>query len=190
MDGTKAFTEILANIPGFLGIIGALINFIFAFIPGQESAEISLMKEKFAEINSKLNGITNQLNDMENLITLETQRAVYVRDAHKILYGHKQFHKFLKELDKVKCKSKKECRRSRIRIAERYLDDFKIQESLSLIMTGTTRRTVFGDPLLQLIQTTYKCDVAKINRFSGGVFQLAFKVSSLIKVIYLNALHV
>ena len=136
------------------------------------------MKQKFFEVNSKLDGINSKLSDIEHLIPYENQRAAYVNEAHKINYAHKEMMNLLTELNEIQCYSDEEtCKRNRTKIAERYLDKLDIKSSLHAIIRGTVERVPpFGSPLLELVKTNFQCDVPKISAFSSDVLILAIKV--------------
>ena len=168
---------------GFLGAVGGFVSFILAFIP-QESEELRYMKEKFAEVNTKLDRITQQLDNMENLITLQTQKAAYIHDSNKILYGYSRILPFINAIQKAKCSGnsgQNGCNAVRARIASNYVNDFNVKQNLFSIINGATGRTsAFSEPLLKLIQVTYKCDMVKIDQFTNGVLKLAFKAQQVI----------
>ena len=111
----------IGSIAPFLGAAGAFLSIILAFLPKQDSAELKYMKEKFAEVNSKLDIITEKLDGIEKLITFEAQRAAYITAEHDVMFGYKKLKEFYTELEKTPCSNKKECLRKRTKIAERYV---------------------------------------------------------------------
>ena len=167
----------------FLGPVASMFTFVLSLIPS-ESPELKFMKEKFAEVNNKLDGVTKGLDKVQDLITLETQRAAYLTDAKKILYGFNRITAFIEEVRKAPCKGKtgpNSCLRVRHRIAIKYVKIFNVKENLFSIINGATSKTsVFGEPLLHLIKKTYKCNVGKINQFANGILKLAFKAEQVI----------
>ena len=176
--------DTLGQMAGFLGAAGGLISFALLFLPTQESAELRYMKLKFAEVNMKLDRITTVLDDVKDLITYENQRAIYVQSAAKILYGHKRLNVFLTELNQANCTSDKDCKRVRSRIASRYIQDFNIKHHLFEIINGATKTTsAFGDPVLQVIKRTFKCDTTKLDHFSASLLKLSFKVNKYIMLL-------
>jgi len=96
-----------------------------------------------------------------------------------ITFGFKQLNGFYDEIEKLKCS--KDCEKQRLKVAERYLKDFKNAESaLFKIITGSIEKSVFKDPLLELVQKKYKCDVGKLTEFTESIFNLAEKAQQVI----------
>lgn len=165
----------------FLGAVGGLVSFVLSFIPQAESAELKYMKAKFGEVNLKLDHITSKLDNIKALITYENQRSVYVGSASKILFAHKQLSVFLDELESTPCQDEKNCKRVRARIASRYVDDFRVKQDIFKILNGAVKSTsAFGDPLLVLTKTTFKCDVGKIDQLANSILKLSFKAQQVI----------
>ncbi len=178
---TQEVFDALGKMAGFLGAYGGLISFALLFVPKTESAELKYMKKKFAEVNQKLDRITSELDNIKDLIKYENQRSVYVGSASKILFANKQLIAFLDEMEKTPCDSKKNCKRVRARIASRYVEDFNVKQDLFKIMNGAVKPTsAFGDPLLSIVQKTFKCDVGKIDYFVNSVLKLSFKAQQAI----------
>ena len=177
---SKVFNS-LAKMAGFLGAAGGLLSFALAFVPKSDSLELRYMKEKFAEVNSKLDVINSKLDNVKDLITYENQRAVYLDSASKILFGHKQLTTFLNELQNTPCADEKNCNRVRARIASRYVDDFNVKRHMFKILNGAIKPTsAFGDPLLTLTRKTFKCDVGKIDHLANSILKLSFKAQQVI----------
>ena len=179
--GTKKAFKSLEKMTAFLGAAGGLISFALAFLPKADSAELKYMKEKFAEVNRKLDKITTELDNINSLITYDTQRALYAEPASKILHGHKQLLLFLDELQKTPCEDKKSCERERVAIASRYVNDFKIKPDFYKILNGAIKqKSTFTEPLLDLTRKTFKCDVGKIDHLANNILMLSFKAQQLI----------
>ena len=179
LKDTKAF-EKLGKLAGALGAVGGIISFALVFVDVQ-SAEMTFMKKKFAEVNGKLDIITKKLDNVENIIKLENQRSAYIQYANKITTGHRELQKFLSELQKTKCSNIQSCKLTRSRISERYLKYFDVKGDLFAILSGALNGTApFGDPLLNLVKTTFKCDVGKIESYSSSMFFLAFKAQQVV----------
>ena len=171
---SKVFNA-LGKMAGFLGAVGGFVSFILAFLPSQESAELKYMKKQFTLVNTKLDKITSELDNIKNIIKYENQRSAYVSSSHAILFGFKQLSKFFDELQRTKC-HKSTCKRVRARIASRYIKSFNVKFHLYKILHGTFRHSsVFGDPLLSVVSKTFQCDFSKIDEFANGVLKLAFK---------------
>ena len=116
----SSFVSAIGSFAPFLSAFGAFLSIVLAFLPKQDSAELKYMKEKFAEVNSKLDIITDKLDGIEKLITFEAQRAVYVTAEHDVTYGYKKLNEFYTESEKTPCSNKKDCLKKRTKIAERY----------------------------------------------------------------------
>eukprot|EP00112_Aurelia_sp_Birch-Aquarium-sp1_P018196 Seg4309.2 transcript_id=Seg4309.2/GoldUCD/mRNA.D3Y31 product="Complement component C9" protein_id=Seg4309.2/GoldUCD/D3Y31 len=176
----EIFTR-LGKLSGFLGATGGLISFALSFLPSQDSKELAFMKNKFQQVNSKLDIITAKLDNVDSLITFENQRAIYVRSATKINVGHEKLLAILDELQKVNCSRRSLCQRRKSRIASNYVKYFAVKYNLHEILHGVTRKTsVFGDPLLSVVQHHFKCSIPKIDQFANGVLRLAFKAQQVI----------
>ena len=177
---SKLFNS-LGKMASFLGPVGGIISFALLFAPKSESQELQYMKRKFSEVNRKLDQITSELDNVKDLITYENQRAVYVESASKIEYGYRQLLSFLDELQSTPCQNNESCRRIRTQIAKRFVEDFNVKEHLLKIVNGATKRTSpFGEPLLELVRKTFKCDVGKIDDLANGILRLSFKAQQVI----------
>ena len=171
----------IGKLTSFLGATGGLVSFVLSFLPSRDSKELAYMKRKFKQVNLKLDIITAKLDNVKSLITYENQRAIYVRSATKIEFGHKQLLNALDELQKVKCTSKSLCKRKKSRIASNYVKYFAVKYNMHEILNGVSRKTsVFGDPLLSVVQKHFRCSIQKIDQFANSVLKLAFKAQQVI----------
>lgn len=178
---TSKVFNVLGKMSGFLGATAGLVAFIMIFLPQRDSKELTYMKTKFAQVNSKLDTITTELDNIKTLIVLQNQRAAYLPAASRILNGHKHLKNFFKELQMTKCVTAGQCKRVRARIASRYVRHFRVQPDLFKILHGVAKKTsVFGDPMLGLIKKSTKCNLVKMNQFTNGVLKLAFKAQQVI----------
>ena len=183
---TSKMFKFIEEITSYLGAAGGFTSFVLAFLPSRESAELAYMKKQFTLVNTKLDKITTELDDMKSLITFQNQRSAYISSSHAILSGHKQLMAFIDEVQNSPCSSKSACKRIRSRIASRFVEYFNVKQHLDNIVLGTfSNRTVFGDPLLSLVSKTSKCSFRKINWFANGVLKLAFK-GQLVVLAYEN----
>ena len=165
----------LGKMASFLGAAGGFVSFILVFLPTRDSAELTYMKKQFTVVNTKLDKITSELDNLKHLITFENQRAAYLPPSHAILNGYKELGNFINEVQRTRC-SKSTCKRVRARIASRYIKFFNVKSQLGQILHGTAQRTsVFGEPLLLLVKRAFQCDFSKVNQFANGVLKLAFK---------------
>ena len=178
---TSKVFDALGKMTSFLGAAGGLISFALLFVPKSDSAGLKYMKKKFSEVNLKLDRITSELDNVKNLITYESQRAVYVGSASKILFAHKQLSTFLNELQNTPCPDAKRCERIRAGIASRYVDNFNVKQYIFKILNGAIKPTsAFGKPLIDLTRKTFKCDVGKIDHLANSILKLSFKAQQVI----------
>ena len=178
---TSEVFDALGKMSSFLGAAGGLISFALLFVPKSDSAELKYMKEKFSEVNMKLDRITSELGNVKDLITYESQRTVYVDSASKILIAHKQLSTFLNELQSTPCPDEKSCERIRTGIASRYIDDFNVKQDMFKILNGAIKPTsAFGDPLIDLTRKTFKCDVGKVDYLANSILLLSFKAQQIV----------
>ena len=178
---THKVFDTLGKMASFLGAAGGLVSFALLFVPASDSEELKYMKEKFTEVNTKLDRITAQLDDVKSLITYENQRAGYLNSASKILFAHKRLSVFLNELQTTQCQNENDCKRVRTRIVSRYVNEFNVKNHIFKILNGALKPTsAFGDPLLGVIKRTFKCDVGKIDHFANSILKLSFKAQQVI----------
>ena len=171
----------IGQMSSFLGATGGLLSLAFTFVAPKDYRELANMMKKFKQVNSKLDMITAKLDNVKSMITFEKQRAIYVRSATKINFGHKELINALNELQNAKCSSKSLCRRKKSRIASRYVKFFAVKYNLREILHGVTRKTsAFGDPLLSVVQKHFRCSIPKIDQFANSVLRLAFKAQQVI----------
>lgn len=179
-EKSKVFSS-LGKMASFLGAAGGLVSFALSFVPKSQSVELKYMKEKFAEVNRKLDKITSELDNVKDLITYENQRAIYVGAANKVLFAHRQLLAFLNELESTSCEDEDKCKRAKTRIAYRYVNDFNVKQDIFKILNGAVKNTeIFGDPLLHLVKITFKCNVGKIDLLADGILKLAIKAQQAI----------
>ena len=135
-DTTNELFKFVGKMAPFLGAAGGLVSFILTFLPKKDSPELAFMKQEFAEVNTKLDKITTQLDHIENLLEYEVQRAAYITAANKITFGFIKLNEFFNELQRTECGSEKECARVRENILSRFSPQFNIQAELHMILTG------------------------------------------------------
>ena len=159
------------------GVLGAFFGlFSLMFSAGSESAEMTFMKEQFEEVNMKLDTISQDVNQIKNLITDNTLKAAYIADEGKILNGYNQLQDFLRELQNLSCNTGGDCARERIRIASRYDQYFDINLNMQNIFRGAMDSTpVFSKPLIEQIKSSSDCNVPSIQDFTDGILKLAIK---------------
>ena len=190
-DGLEIATDTLDIVNGLLKISGALFPelepitgvlgayfglFSLLFSAGSESAEMTYMKEQFGEVNMKLDTISQDVNQIKDLITDNTLKAAYIADEGKILNGYNQLQDFLRELQNLSCNAGSDCARERIRIASRYDQYFDINSNMQNIFRGAMDpTTVFSKPLIEQLKSSSDCNVRDIQKFTDGILKLAIK---------------
>ena len=172
-----ALSKATAKIAGVFGVFGALFSIVMAFIPGpgSESPELKLMRTEFDKLSEKVDTIARSLKDTKKLITVEAQRAAYIRHENKIHQGYLALKTCLKKIDNVKCYDIKECKRNKTKVAEDYIAAMKVQGNVEAILRGVTEEGAFGKPLLFLIKEQSECNVPKINLFVNKITALITK---------------
>ena len=169
-----ALFPVLEPVTGILGAFFGLFSLMFS--AASESAEMTFMREQFGEINMKLDTISQDVNQIKDLITDNTLKAAYIADEGKILNGYNQLQVFLRELQNLTCDAGSNCERERIRIASRYDQYFDINVNMQNIYRGAMDSTpVFLKPLIDHIKTSSDCSVPKIPHFADGILKLAIK---------------
>eukprot|EP00794_Sanderia_malayensis_P017345 gene17345-19077_t len=172
----KRLINNLGNIAGFLGAAGGLVSLIMIFLPEQDSAELKYMKEQFGIVNHKLDKVVAKIDNLENIIKLESQKAAYLSASNKILHAQRQLLRFMDETFKLKC-SPPNCKRKRMSIAKRYIKDLNVKLYMESVLHASYKPVpAFGDkPLLELVSDRYKCQVTEIDKFADGILYLALK---------------
>ena len=164
----------LEPITGILGAFFGLFSLMFSF--GSESAEMTFMKEQFGELNMKLDTLSQDVNQIKDIITDNTLRAAYIVDEGKILNGYDQMQDFLHELQNFTCSNGINCARERIRIASKYDQYFDVNLNMENIFRGAMdNTTVFSKPLIEHIKSSSHCNVYEIQSFADGILRLAMK---------------
>ena len=154
-----------------------------AFIPSEDSAELTYMKSEFPKLSEKIDSIARSLDDTKDLIESKTQQAAYVRYEHNINEGFLQLKACLKKIENVTCNNQTECNRKKVSVAQSFISSMNVRKDMDAIFRGTTSDSMFGKSLLNLLQEESKCDIPKINI-------LANKITSLItKAITVTIFH-
>ena len=169
----------LEKVTGALGAFLGLFSFIFTKARKIASPEMRYMRKQFGIINTKLDTISQDIDQIKNLITEETQKAAYIADEGKILNGYNELQNFFRELEKQNCTAGRNCEREMLDLASRYDQYFDVYSSMQNIFRGALDNTsVFSKPLLDHIKTSSDCSIPKIQNFSNGVIRLAIKAQT------------
>ena len=176
-DKAKRYRFILEKIP-VLGMVLDSLDLVFGIMQTFPAAESPLMKKirtSFNEINKKLDTITSDLKDTENLIKLATRRAAYIKAENKILTAYKNSMDYANELQQVNCKGKSDCTKRKSLIAERYLPRFDVENDVNMILRGAISNSVFGESLLVMTKEITHCDIKKIQSTASLIAGLVTK---------------
>ena len=81
----KAVTKYSSKVAGLFGVAGALFSIVLALMPGTntESAELKYMRSEFDKLSQKIDSVAQSIDDVKDLIKLNTQKAAYIRDQNK-----------------------------------------------------------------------------------------------------------
>ena len=172
-DKYGKFIETLSKkagrLAGIFGGIGSMFAVVLAFIPGEESAELKLMKSEFAKLSQKVDMIAESLEDTKTLIKSEVQLAAYLQYEHRIKTGASQLKTCLEKLEAARCANLTACRRTKQLIAEDYIASMNIRADMEAIFRGATSESAFGRSLLDLLKEQSKCNMPKIDLLSNKI---------------------
>ncbi len=108
----KVFSS-LGKVAASFGFIGALISFIFAFIP-QSNPMFEFMKEQFAEINRKLDSLSLQISTLQTEMEWTNYASSYGKDENVIKNSWAKLTEFIKTAPVASTQEQK------TRLAERF----------------------------------------------------------------------
>ncbi|KAJ8249324.1 hypothetical protein GJAV_G00233580 [Gymnothorax javanicus] len=123
-EGAKVIQKVfevfdkLGKIASSLSFIGALVSFIFAFIPKQDPV-LEFMKVQFAEVNRKLDSISLQINSLGKEIEWATYASVYSGDENNIKTSWIKLREFIDTASAAKTDEEK------TRLAERFTNFYE-----------------------------------------------------------------
>ena len=171
----KGMTKLAGRLAGMFGAVGAIIQVVLSFIPGEESPELKLMKEEFGKMSQKMDTIARSLDDTKDLIKIASQKAAYIQSEHNIHHGFDRMQECMKKVEGTQCTSLEECKRKKLAIAEGFVSDMKIRKDVEAIYLGVTSDTAFGSSLLDLLKEQSKCNIPKLNLLTNKVTALISK---------------
>ena len=174
-DRLTFLRAVSARVSGVIGVAGALFSIILAFLPPQESAELKLMKSEFSKLSQKIDSISIAIDDVKNLVKLNTQEAKYIQDENKINTGYSRMLECHEAVSSITCYNRTDCRTKKVQKAGDYLKYLDIRSSIENILRGTTSDGVFSTSLLILLKEASSCNVPKINRFTNRLTALIMK---------------
>jgi len=127
----------IGQVAPFLGAAGAFLSVVLDFLSKQDLEELKNIKDKFTEVEMKLDKLTTKFDGIENLITFEAQRAAYISAEQDVKFGYKKLVEFIKEIEVVECNDETDCKRKRTKVAEKYVEPLRKTESaLNQILTN------------------------------------------------------
>ncbi|CAM4567677.1 unnamed protein product [Leuciscus chuanchicus] len=85
----------LGKVAASFGFIGALISFIFAFIP-QSDPMLEFMKEQFAEVNRKLDSLSLQISTLQTEMEWTNYASSYGKDENVVKNSWAKLTEFIK----------------------------------------------------------------------------------------------
>ena len=170
----KAVTKYSSKVAGLFGVAGALFSIVLALMPdtNTESAELKYMRSEFDKLSQKIDSVAQSIDDVKDLIKLNTQKAAYIRDQNKIHHGVSQMNECYNKIQNVSCTSQQDCKRKKLAIAEGYIAAMNVRANVENILRGTVNETAFGNSFLDLLEEEGDCNVPKINRFINKVVSL------------------
>ena len=178
--GLKTLRKVSSRIAGAMGVFGAVFGIVLAFLPTQESPELQLMKEEFGKLNQKIDEVAQSIDDVKDLITMQTHKTAYIDDENKIIYGYTRMQECRQRLDSVSCFDQRDCKQKKMAVANSYIASLDVRQNIENILRGTVRNEIFGTSLLSLLQEQSKCHVPKINRFTNRLAALIMKAMSVV----------
>ncbi|KAG5830016.1 hypothetical protein ANANG_G00319200 [Anguilla anguilla] len=118
-EGAKTIQKVLqvldklAKIASALSFVGALVSFIFAFIP-QQDPTLEFMKVQFSEVNRKLDSLALQINSLAEKMEWTAYASIYSRDENNIKNSWTKLREFIDSAAKA------ETEKEKTRLAERF----------------------------------------------------------------------
>ena len=174
-DRLTFLRAVSARVSGVMGVAGALFSIILAFLPPQESAELKLMKSEFSKLSQKIDSISIAVDDVKNLVKLNTQEAEHIQDENKINTGYSRMLDCHETVSNISCSNRTNCRMKKVQKAGDYLKYLDVRTSVENILRGATSDGVFSTSLLTLLKEASSCNVPKINRFTNRLTALIMK---------------
>ncbi|KAJ8277089.1 hypothetical protein GJAV_G00071360 [Gymnothorax javanicus] len=105
--------DALAKLASGLSFVGALVGFIFAFIPKQDPV-LEFMKVQFSEVNRKLDSIALQISSLAKEMEWAAYASVYSNDENNIKTSWIKLREFIDSAAEV------ETQQEKTRLAERF----------------------------------------------------------------------
>lgn len=103
----------LAKVASALSFVGALVSFIFSFIP-QQDPTLEFMKVQFSEVNRKLDSISLQINSLAEEMEWTAYASIYSNDENNIKNSWTKLREFIDSASAAQTEKEK------TRLAERF----------------------------------------------------------------------
>ena len=184
-ETAKKIGGIIGKFAPALGALGFIVPFILSFIPkSKEDKNMKFLKEKFSQMNEKLDEISAKFEKVEIKITFENQKSVYIEPEAKIESSHRSVQKFFDDIQAVDCslKTRRECERQKDYIAGLYKEIFKDTDK-AYHMIFQVGSSTFRDSFLYLVREQHKCNIPKLQNVCDKLMFLAYKAQK-VMIIY------
>lgn len=163
-DFRDSLVKLGKNLAPFLGVLGPLASIALAFIPTGDSEELAFMKEKFEEVNNKLDIITSEFEEVKNAIdwsTVVVSYGTYERKIRAADHNLKRIYEVEGEARGYETKN----------FINQYESDFdnSVQKLYDVIMNNDH---AISKNILEAVIKQTKDHKRKIEQFSLGLVQL------------------
>ena len=152
------------NLAPFLGALGPLAGLALAFIPTGDSPEMKFMKQKFEEVNNKLDIITSEFQEVKNAIDWSTVVVSYGAYERKIRAAESN----LNRIYEVQGQARESEQRNFINQYESDFDN-SLEKLYDAIMNNDH---VFSKNIIEAAVKQTKNHKTKVEQFCLGLIQL------------------
>ena len=161
---TDALVKLGTKIAPFLGILGPLASILLLFIPGGDSEELIFMREKFEEVNVKLDIITGEFAEVKNAVDKSTVVVSYGTYERKIRAAEENLNRIYRVQRQARENEKEN-------FIIQYESDFEnsVQKLYDVIVKNDQ---IISDNIIQAVVQKTKNHKRKTEQFSLGLVQL------------------
>ncbi|XP_028848177.1 SE-cephalotoxin-like [Denticeps clupeoides] len=155
----------LAKVAASLHFFGALLSFIFAFIP-QSDPTLEFLKEQFAEVNRKLDSMSLQISTLGKEMEWASYASVYSKDENNIRNSWAKLKEFIASASAAKTQEQK------TRLAERFTTFYESTATESSVADlykyiTESHGSSLNKNLLQLVVQKSSGDFAILTQYSS-----------------------
>ena len=163
-DFADSLVKLGTNLAPFLGVLGPLAGILLAFIPSGDSAELIFMREKFEEVNVKLDIITAEFTEVKNAIDWSTVVVSYGTYERKIRAAEENLNRIYSVQGQTRENEKEN-------FIIQYESDFdnSVQKLYDVIVYNDQ---VISDNILQAVVQQTNNHKRDTEQFSLGLVQL------------------